>query len=246
MTLVPPTVLPRLSDSAVVLLTGPRRVPATLLTSFRVAPKVSSVLFVVPPMSMLTLDSRMDLPLNVFVSDDENDRVSFRIRASSSRDRPVVPRVDETRCPSEVMADPVRPTFPLVLLNALFTCLSDELTLPSRLTRLPRLPMMSACALLVDRSSPLFLPATARMSAPSMAEMNAVPTRELTAAVFALATPGVTVPPPLPMQQTTPGPLEELATEPTRSLSKLPGSMTVVQHLLDRMFLMVPLVSMNA
>lgn len=78
---------------------------------------------------------------------------------------------------------------------------------------------------------------------PSVASANAVentlPTRVVMALVFRLATPGVSVPPPLPPQQASAVRLLLVAKNATTWASKLPGTIIVVQHPLDPALLTV-------
>lgn len=89
----------------------------------------------------------------------------------------------------------------------------------------------------------LVLPVTSVMAL-FIAEINLEPTRLLTAPVLALAIPGVTVSPPLPMQHASPGRRQPLLSTEIRPLEKPPGIMTVVQQLLSLMFLPVLVVEL--
>lgn len=222
-------------------LSGSPRVPATALMEPRVAPKDRPTALVVPPMPIASLESRVESALSVSISEVVNIRELLRALVSNVLDRREVRRVVATSCRNEVAASWVLVRVALDRLNAacrLASVLRIAVTAESISLRLVIIPPRASPAV---RLRLLFVRETVVVMAPSIAAMNAEPTRLLTAAVLALATPGVTVPPPLPMQHPTPGRPEALANELIRSVSKLPGSITVVQQLLARMFRMVRL-----
>lgn len=209
------------------------------LSVLRAAPSLSSMALAVPSMPIRRLDSRASLPLSVLISAPENC-LARACALSSKLDVPLMALSEPATLEVSVTPDrPVELTAARVPLSAEWALCSRRRMALSRPTALARLPMM------LSRVSPMSLAALfvvlpiLPVMVLVMSEMKAAPTRLLTAAVFALATPGVTVPSPLPTQHATDGWLFPLAMALTSSESKLLGSMTVVQHPLDLMFLTV-------
>lgn len=241
MTLVPASVPPRLSTDARAVPSGVESAPATALMEPRVSPKELATSLVVPPMRMVSLESRVESALSVLISAAEKVRDLVRALVNSALDRWEVPRVVVMARPSEVAARPVLVRTALDRVSALRKLASELRMAPSADTIAPRLLTALRRVPLAIRLRLLFVLEMVEVMAAVIAAMKVEPTRLLTAAVLALATPGVTVPPPLPMQHPTPGRPEALAIDLIKSVSKLPGSMTVVQHLLALMLRMVRL-----